>query len=234
MNIKLMINKIKKQFVICSSSEKYISYLRKLGATIGNNTKFLSPRKSFIDENRAAYITIGDNCVICQGVTILAHDYSWSVLMKSHNKIYPSGGGPVQIGNNVFLGVNEIVLRNVSLGDNVIVAAGSVVTRSFGSNLVIGGNPAKVIYTLDEYCEKRRRSFIEEARQNAIFIYKKYERYPKESEMRNFSVLYSSEKEDSKSVLGMDNREYKAVRENNPAMWLSYDNMIQDLLKGVQ
>lgn len=46
---------------------------------------------------------------------------------------------------NRWLGVNCIILPGVQLGDNVIVGAGSVVTKSFGSDLIIAGNPAKII-----------------------------------------------------------------------------------------
>tara|TARA_B110000503_G_scaffold72285_1_gene111814 strand:- start:1009 stop:1188 length:180 start_codon:yes stop_codon:yes gene_type:complete len=49
------------------------------------------------------------------------------------------------IGNNVWIGLNSIILKGVSVGDNTIIAAGSVVTKSFGNNLVIGGNPAKIL-----------------------------------------------------------------------------------------
>ena len=51
------------------------------------------------------------------------------------------------IGNNVFLGVNAIVLMGAHIGNNSIVGAGSVVTGKFGDNSVIAGNPAKIIRT---------------------------------------------------------------------------------------
>jgi maltose O-acetyltransferase len=53
--------------------------------------------------------------------------------------------GCITIGNNVWIGTGAIILPNVNIGDGVIVGAGSVVTKSFSANQVIGGVPAKSI-----------------------------------------------------------------------------------------
>ncbi|MCL0330384.1 sugar O-acetyltransferase [Apilactobacillus xinyiensis] len=58
-------------------------------------------------------------------------------------------GKPITIGNNCWMGGHVTILPGVTLGDNVVVGAGSVVTKSFGDNVVIVGNPAKVIKTID-------------------------------------------------------------------------------------
>ena len=56
--------------------------------------------------------------------------------------------GPVIIGNNVWIGSGVIILPNVTIGDNCILGANSVVTKSFEKNSVIAGNPARLIKTL--------------------------------------------------------------------------------------
>lgn len=60
---------------------------------IGENTVILSPNHSHIDIGRASWIEIGDNCVLTYGISLIAHDYSWSILRKSHDVLAPTGGG---------------------------------------------------------------------------------------------------------------------------------------------
>ena len=63
--------------------------------------------------------------------------------------------GPITIGNNCFIGRNSMILLGVHLADNIIVAAGSVVTKSFAeSRIIIAGNPAKKIGTWDSFAER--------------------------------------------------------------------------------
>ena len=58
-------------------------------------------------------------------------------------------GAPITIGDNAWFGGGVTILPGVTLGDNVVVGAGAVVTKSFGDNVVLAGNPAKIIKTLD-------------------------------------------------------------------------------------
>ena len=51
----------------------------------------------------------------------------------------------VSIGDNVWIGANAIILPGVAIGNNCIIGAGSVVTKSFPSNCIIVGNPAKIL-----------------------------------------------------------------------------------------
>jgi acetyltransferase-like isoleucine patch superfamily enzyme len=85
-------------------------------------------------------ISIGDYTMFAPGVKIISANHLKGNLVN-HDKSL----GPVIIGDYCWIGANVIILPGVKLGNNVLVAAGSVVTKSFESNLVIGGNPAKVI-----------------------------------------------------------------------------------------
>ena len=54
---------------------------------------------------------------------------------------------PVIIGDNVWIGMNATILKGVTIGENSVVAAGSVVTKSVAPNTVVAGNPASVVKT---------------------------------------------------------------------------------------
>ena len=57
-------------------------------------------------------------------------------------------GKPITIGDNCWIGGSSVINPGVTLGNNVVVASNSVVTKSFGDNVVIGGNPARIIREL--------------------------------------------------------------------------------------
>lgn len=59
-------------------------------------------------------------------------------------------GAPIIIGDNFWAGGGVTILPGVTLGDNVVVGAGSVVTKSYGDNIVLAGNPARIIKELDK------------------------------------------------------------------------------------
>lgn len=87
-----------------------------------------------------ARITIGEGTLIANNVGIITANHD------PHNLVAHLSGKPVVIGENCWIGINAVILPGVTLGDNTIVGAGSVVTHSFPEgNCVIAGNPAKVI-----------------------------------------------------------------------------------------
>lgn len=92
-------------------------------------------------------ITIGDNVMIGGGVTIVDSDFhskdSSDWFTENDELHMPSI--PVEIGNNVFLGMNSIVLKGVTIGDGAVIGAGSVVASNIPSNEIWGGNPARFI-----------------------------------------------------------------------------------------
>ncbi|HEY8931274.1 MAG TPA: DapH/DapD/GlmU-related protein [Mucilaginibacter sp.] len=85
-------------------------------------------------------VIIGDDTIFAPGVKIISANHDMDDY-KKHDK----GGSPIIIGKKCWLGTNSVILPGVELGDNVIVGAGSVVTKSFGPNVIIGGVPAKII-----------------------------------------------------------------------------------------
>ena len=121
------------------NTEAYVKYLRTIGAKIGEGTRFIAPKLTSFDENRAEYISIGKNCCITK-CTIMAHDYSWYVFKQAYGDVLPDRGGRVTIGDNCFIGYESIILKDTIIGDNVIIAAGAVVKGEIPSNTVWGGD----------------------------------------------------------------------------------------------
>jgi serine acetyltransferase len=97
-------------------------------------------------------VEIGDNFISAPGSIILSHDTS-TVTHTGKLRIEKT-----VIGNNVFLGANAVVLPGIKIGDGSIVGAGSIVTKNIPPGMVVVGNPAKVITSVENYmnkCEER-------------------------------------------------------------------------------
>lgn len=100
-------------------------------------------------------ITIGDNVLLAPRVQIYTAAHPLDVGARTS---WLGCGKAVSIGDNCWLGGNSVILPGVHLGNNVIVGGGAVVTRSFGDDVVIAGNPARVIKHLtgEEAAQYRR------------------------------------------------------------------------------
>lgn len=124
-------------------------FARKSGVKLGQDC-FIA---SHFWSTEAYLITIGNNCQITEGCRIFTHGGAGAV-----RAIFPKFDcfGKVTIGNYVYLGTNTLIMPGVSIGNNVICAAGSVVTKSIPSNVVVGGNPARIICSIDDYIEKNK------------------------------------------------------------------------------
>ena len=140
-------NSIKRFFGM--GNEYYLEKLKKRGLKVGKN--FIMHDQCMIDECHCWHIEIGDDVVLAPRVHILAHDAS-TKLYLNHTKVKNT-----VIGNRVFIGAESVLLPGVHIGDNAIVGAGSVVTKSIPANSVAAGNPARVIAATDKYMDKNKR-----------------------------------------------------------------------------
>ncbi|MDA8220909.1 acyltransferase [Desulfosporosinus sp.] len=101
-------------------------------------------------------IRFHNNIMVASNVIFLTHDVTHNILNKAFpDKKFREKIGCIEIMDNVFIGANSIILNNVRIGPNAIVAAGSVVTKDVLENTIVGGNPARVIGTFDNYVKKR-------------------------------------------------------------------------------
>lgn len=153
-NIKYLANKVLGKALSTLSCRKVSSndimsqYFRRCGMTIGNDTHIYSN----ICTPESYLIEIGDNVTISNDVKFITHD---SCVGKTSNGKYTDLFGKIKIGNNCFVGSGAVLMYGVTLCDNVIVAAGSVVTNTFEKeSIIIGGNPAKIISSWDSFNKK--------------------------------------------------------------------------------
>lgn len=141
---------------------KPVDYARKLGVKIGDGCQILDdPLMVFGSE--PWLITIGNQVDITGGVRFICHEGG----MWCARRIKPELNDydlfrPIRIGNNVMVGTRAIIMPGVSIGNNVIIAGCSVITKDVPDGAVVAGIPAKQISTVEK--------FVENIKQEELFL----------------------------------------------------------------
>lgn len=104
--------------------------------TLGKNV-FINSGCNFQDQGG---IVIGDNTLIGHNVVLATLNHGF--LPEDRGDLHPA---PIYIGKNVWVGSSSVVTPGVKIGDNSIIAAGSVVVKDVPESVIVGGNPAKYI-----------------------------------------------------------------------------------------
>lgn len=169
-------NYIKKRLAY-RNDETYAEYLREKGVKVGNNCRFMYPKSIIIDTTRPSLVEIGDNVLLHRNFTLLTHDFVSRRFIEKYNDFIPSSG-KVKIGNNVSFGMDCMVMKGVTIGNNCFIAAGSIVTSDIPSNSIASGNPCKVVSTIDAFYKFRREAYKKEAYIYAQSIQERYGRRP--------------------------------------------------------
>ncbi len=125
-----------------------IQQFEEAGGVCGKNFKFYCDMPG-----EPYFVTIGDDVTIAAGTALLTHDNSVIKLDINATDYF----GRITIGDSCFIGMHCVLLPGIELGDHTIVGAGSVVTKSYPEgNVVIAGNPARPICTLDDFRAKKQ------------------------------------------------------------------------------
>lgn len=151
--------------------EKKQKLLKKMFAEIGDNCHIETPihanwgchhvhfgsgiycnsNLTLVDD---AEIYIGNDCMIGPNVVIATAGHPILPVLREHNYVY---GLPVHLGRNVWIGSSVQILPGVTIGDNSVIGAGSVVTNDIPSNVVAIGVPCRVVRDIGE---KDKRYFF--------------------------------------------------------------------------
>lgn len=145
---------VKQLFLKAFASINHEKYAKYIGVNVGDNLHIYgNPYVMFGTEPWC--ITLGNNVHITKECLFITHD-GGTLLFRD---IIPDLEitAPIKIGNNVYIGTRSMILPGVTIGDNVIIAAGSVVTKDVPENTVFGGVPARKIKTISEYLEGAKK-----------------------------------------------------------------------------
>ena len=110
---------------------QYFIYNKMYGMDVHKSVRLSS--KVMFDKTNPKGVHIGSHTMITANVCVLTHDF----VHKVHKDTY--------IGKNCFIGMNSIIMPGVKISDNVIIGAGSVVTKNVPSYVICAGNPARII-----------------------------------------------------------------------------------------
>jgi acetyltransferase-like isoleucine patch superfamily enzyme len=162
---KLMLRKA--YFMCLRDGFSRANYLKKhnILKEIGENVYFYSR----IMPSDPSLLKLGDNVVVATNVRFLGHDRIDIMLSGMLNNKYSKYYDCIEVGSNVFIGSDCVILPGVKIGDNSIIGAGAVVTKDLPSGFVWGGVPASRIGNFDNLINKRKDNLYPESNADMLW-----------------------------------------------------------------
>ncbi len=161
MNIKRVWRSLR--LCLITSGTKRAEYLRKnnVFADMGEKCIFMLRKVPLYPK----LIKLGHHVIIAPGVIFATHDAVHKMFFQnseilarygmSKDNVLSEKIGCIEIGDNVFISANTIIMSDIKIGSNVVIGAGSVITKDIPDNSVVAGVPAKKICDFDIYVNKR-------------------------------------------------------------------------------
>ena len=175
-------------------------------------------------------ITIGNLVSFNKDNRLICHDAIAQLFRQKFQDYLPSNGH-ITIGNNVQFAQNVTVLKGVTIGDNCFIGFGATVTHDIPANSVAVGTPAKVICSIEEYYQKRKKEALQESFEFARGIVERYHRRPIPEDFRESFVWFVNGKDIDKypklpfkHQLGPAYDHYKA---HHVAKFASFDEFLK-------
>lgn len=212
------------------NSQSYIKYLRSKGVKIGEDCQIRGTRSFGIDLQRAHLITIGDHVMFHHNNFLICHDAVSQLFREKYHEYLPSNGH-ITIGNNVKFARNVTVLKGVTIGDNCFIGFGATVTHDIPANSVAVGTPARVICSIDDYFERRKKESLQESFEFARGIVDRYHRRPVPEDFTESFVWFVSGKDmDKYSKLPFKHQlgpAYDHYKAHHVAKFASFDEFLK-------
>lgn len=150
--LQILLRKIR--FATFVRWEKKSKWLEKNNIFYGCGEHILfQPRKL---PNDPKLIKLHNNIAIAADVCFENHDVIHYIMDQLTDDVeVKSHIGCIEIMDNVFIGAGTMIMSNVKIGPNVIVAAGSIITKDIPEGVIVGGNPARIIGSFDDLLNRR-------------------------------------------------------------------------------
>ena len=173
--IKIIKILFKKILFFLASTRKRAELYKKEGVRMGKNCEVFA-KVSFGSE--PYLVQLGDHVKITYGSSFVTHDGGVYVLRNMGLAKNADKFAPIHVGNNVFFGIKCIIMPGVTIGDNVIIGSGSIVTRDIPSNSVAAGVPCRVLKSIESYYETCKDNLDDTKHMNTVekkkYLYNKY------------------------------------------------------------
>lgn len=146
----MVIKSLKYIFLIFLAKINHVKYAKYVGVNMGDNI-FIYGNPLAMFGTEPWCITLGNNVHITREVLFITHDGGTLLFRNQIPDLEITA--PIKVGDNVYIGVRSIILPGVTIGNNCIVAAGSIVSKDIPDNSVFGGVPAKFIKSSSDYLD---------------------------------------------------------------------------------